>query len=188
MALKFKNPWGKGSKEFDKWFGVNGTALEGAVVPIKSTVSGEDLLFNPSGGALRGQDAYGNGHFGASRDGGARKHMGIDILTVIGQNLVSPTTGKAVNYIGSSSGKPMIDITPSNSGTGIEKVRILYVNIPAGVNAWSPYNVKAGKTLIGTAANLGDLGYPKEITPHIHVQVMVGGKWIDPTPYFFGGK
>jgi RHS repeat-associated protein len=143
-------------------------------------------LINPSGGALRGQDAYGNGHFGASRDGGGRKHMGIDILTTVGQNLVSPVTGKAVNYIGTTSGKPMIDIIPSNAALGIDKVRILYVNMPGGVKAWNSYNVTAGQTLIGTAADLGTLGYPKAITPHIHVQVMVGGKWVDPTPYFFG--
>jgi hypothetical protein len=185
MALKFKNPWGKGNREFDKWFGINGTALEGAVIPIKRNITDVSLLFNPSGGALRGQDAYGNGHFGAPRSGGARKHMGIDILTIVGQDLVSPVTGKAVNYIGTSSGKPMIDITPSDSAIEIEKERILYVNIPSEINAWSPYTVIGGKTLIGTAANLGDLGYPKDITPHIHVQVMIGGKWVDPTPYFF---
>ena len=35
----FKNPWGKGNREFDKWFGINGTALEGSVIPIKRDIS-----------------------------------------------------------------------------------------------------------------------------------------------------
>lgn len=160
-------------------------SLPNLIVEERAQNIGSDLI-NPSGGALRGQDAYGNGHFGASRDGGGRKHMGIDILTTVGQNLVSPVTGSAVNYTGATFGKPMIDITPSNSTLGIDKVRILYVNIPSGVNAWKKYNVTAGQTIIGTAANLGSLGYPKGITPHIHVQIMVKGNWVDPTPYFFG--
>ncbi|WP_460692271.1 FG-GAP-like repeat-containing protein [Mucilaginibacter puniceus] len=143
-----------------------------------------NVLVNPSGGALRGQDLYGNGHFGASRDGGTRLHLGIDIITVIGQPIVSPISGKAVNYRGATSGKPMVDIIPFDRSRGIDKIRILYVNSRPGVVLLSPYNVKAGQ-VIGTAANLGDLGYPKNIIPHVHTQIWQNGRWIDPTPYFF---
>ncbi|MCC6684631.1 MAG: hypothetical protein IT247_06140 [Bacteroidia bacterium] len=43
MALDFKKPWGKGSWEFDKWFGVTGTALEDTVIPAKSTITPETI-------------------------------------------------------------------------------------------------------------------------------------------------
>src|SRR4051812_42964505 len=33
---------------------------------------------NPTGGEQRGHDAYGSGEFGASRDGGGRRHEGVD--------------------------------------------------------------------------------------------------------------
>jgi RHS repeat-associated protein len=145
-----------------------------------------DYPVNPSGGVLRGMDDFGSGHYGASRESGKRSHKGIDITTTPGQNLVSPVTGKAKNFVGNTSGKPMLDITPSNSVHGIEQVRILYVNRPKSVNAWQSYDVVAGQTSIGTASNLVDLGYPNGITQHIHLQVRIGGEWVDPTPYFFG--
>ncbi|MBP6303169.1 MAG: hypothetical protein KBG24_09090 [Bacteroidia bacterium] len=43
MSFDFKNPWGKGSWEYDKWFGVNGTALDGAVVQNNSAVTPEAI-------------------------------------------------------------------------------------------------------------------------------------------------
>lgn len=33
---------------------------------------------------LRGQDAYGSGHFGASRGGGRRRHRGVDFVGPVG--------------------------------------------------------------------------------------------------------
>ena len=141
-------------------------------------------LTNPSGGVIRQQDGFGDGNFGARRDGGTRDHAGIDITTVVGQNIVSPIDGSAVNFIGATSGIPMLEITPNDPNLGIDRIRILYVDMPQGTAEWTPYNVNAGDN-IGNAANLVDLGYPPGITPHIHVEVFSGGQRVDPTPFFF---
>lgn len=39
---------------------------------------------------FRDTDAYGSGVFGASRDGGARKHMGRDLIAQVGDLVVAP--------------------------------------------------------------------------------------------------
>lgn len=41
----------------------------------------------------RDTDPQGSGVFGASRDGGARKHLGLDLLSVPGDQVVSPIFG-----------------------------------------------------------------------------------------------
>ncbi len=148
-------------------------------IQVAKINSGTQLV-NPSGGKLRGQDKFGDGHYGASRDGGSRKHMGIDILTTIGQDLVSPVDGTATYVKGT---KGTVDIIPSNKTLGITKIRLLYINSDLKVGTSFP--VVAGQTVIGTAANLETLGYSKGMTPHTHVQVRKNDQWIDPTPYFF---
>jgi hypothetical protein len=132
------------------------------------------VLSNPTGTEIRNQDGYGDGHYGAPR--GNRNHMGIDLVTIVGQNVVSPVTGTAVNFTGATSGKPMVDITSSDASLGIDKIRMLYVNMPSGVSAWQSYNVQAGQTVLGTAANMVNLGYPSGMTPHVHIQVMQNGQ------------
>ena len=42
-------------------------------------------------------DSYGDGHFGASRDGGARDHEGIDLVVVPGEVVYSPMDAVVVN-------------------------------------------------------------------------------------------
>ena len=138
-------------------------------------------LTNPTGGGIR-NDAKGDGRFGAPR--GSRKHFGIDLEASSGQDVVSPIDGTAVNYTGATSGYPMVDIIPYDTSLGIDKIRLLYVDAPSGVSAWNSYSVSEGQS-IGSAANLQSLGYSSGVTPHVHVQVMRGGKWVDPTSYFF---
>jgi len=41
----------------------------------------------------RKTDALGSGHFGASRDGGARLHLGLDLKTYPGQLVYAPISG-----------------------------------------------------------------------------------------------
>lgn len=159
-------------------------AISGAFVRMYND-GARKLLSNPSGGELREQDGFGSGEFGASRDGGRREHMGIDILTRVGQSIVSPITGTASNFLGATSKLPMVDILPFDKTLGIDKVRILYVDALPNVRPHSPYNVVAGQTQIGTAANLNNLGYPRGISPHIHIEIFSNNKQIDPTPFFF---
>ena len=46
---------------------------------------------------LRGQDAWGDGSFGASRDGGKRHHIGQDFVALPGDEAVWPISGKLIH-------------------------------------------------------------------------------------------
>jgi RHS repeat-associated protein len=157
--------------------------IEKAIQPPPASINIQgpptDLMLNPSGGTIREQDGFGSGAYGAPRDGGTRTHLGIDITTTVGQDIIAPEDG-TITYFQDHSGLD-IDRAPN---LRVKKIRILYVNKPAGLAYGVAYQVRAG-SVIGTAANLSNLGYPSGITPHVHVQLRAGGRWINPTPYFF---
>jgi len=52
--------------------------------------------YNPTHGAVRGDDAFGSGHFGARRDGGKRKHEGVDYVVAPGAAVRAPIGGRVV--------------------------------------------------------------------------------------------
>lgn len=54
---------------------------------------GQPDLANPTGRAPRGEDAYGEGCFHASRDGAARAHEGVDYVAAPGQSVAAPISG-----------------------------------------------------------------------------------------------
>jgi murein DD-endopeptidase MepM/ murein hydrolase activator NlpD len=54
---------------------------------------GQPDLANPTGQAPRQTDAYGDGRFHASRDGGAREHEGVDYVATPGQVVEAPISG-----------------------------------------------------------------------------------------------
>ena len=54
---------------------------------------GQPDFANPTGGETRGLDAYGYGEFGARRDGGSRRHEGVDFIAQAGQSVVAPISG-----------------------------------------------------------------------------------------------
>ena len=54
---------------------------------------GQADIANPTGQAPRGTDAYGEGRFHASRDGGSRDHEGVDYVATAGQPVVAPISG-----------------------------------------------------------------------------------------------
>jgi murein DD-endopeptidase MepM/ murein hydrolase activator NlpD len=137
---------------------------------------------SPTGFGIRQQDGHGAGHWHASRDRGDRLHEGLDFVTQVGQQIISPVGG-TLRYI-QGARYPRVDITPS-PGVGIEMIRILYVNAPAGALLNTNYQVTGGDS-IGTAADLTNFGYAPTMTPHVHVQFRINGQWSDPTPYFFG--
>lgn len=137
-------------------------------------------LVNPTGGGIR-KDKEGDGNYGAPR--GSKRHLGIDLVTTEGQEILSPVNGTAVNFSGSTAGYPMVDITPSDASLGISVVRMLYVDALPGTNAWAPYSVTAGVTVVGTSSNLQSLGYSSGVTPHVHFQIKVGGSWVNPANF-----
>jgi len=120
--------------------------------------------YNPTHGAVRGRDAFGSGHFGASRDGGKREHEGVDYVVAPGGPVHSPIAGEVARlgyaYRGEG-GYRVVEIV--NSETKI-KARILYVAPSVEVG-----DVVAAGQEIGIAQDL-NARYPG-ITNHVHVEL-----------------
>jgi len=114
-------------------------------------------------------DKWGQGHFGAPR--GSRTHHGIDFHVPHGTEILSPVAG-LVTKIGYPYGDDLsfryIQIT-----SGDLDHRIFYVKPILMVG----YHVKEGE-VIGLSQDLEER-YP-EITPHIHYEIKIGGKYINP--------
>lgn len=104
---------------------------------------------------------WGCGSFGASR--GTRAHNGLDIKTTVGQQILSPISGKVTRFPFPYGG----DL----SYTGIEivnsqyKVKIFYMKPSVAVNS----EVTKGQ-VIGTAQNIS-AKYSSTMTNHIHLEV-----------------
>ena len=121
----------------------------------------------PTGMAIRGTDSYGSGVHGASR--GLRKHDGADYISIPGQLVKAPISGKVTKI-----SKPYT--------SGIDAFVLSGVEIVAsdGTTCWVWYMqpsanivgsvVKAGLTSIGTAKTLKNR-YKNGITDHVHVRI-----------------
>jgi peptidoglycan LD-endopeptidase LytH len=150
--------------------------LEPVVVWDGADIDGdgtEDFV-NPTGGDMRGHDAYGSGQFGASRDGGDRHHVGVDYVAQAGQEVKAPISG----YV-SRIGYPYDDDS-----------RLRYVEI---TNPALNYTARAfyvsPSVNVGDAVQLGDvIGKAASlqtrysgITDHVHLEVLRKGRHIDAT-------
>ena len=130
---------------------------------------------NPTGAAPRGHDHFGDGGFGARRDGGSRSHEGVDYAAVADQAVKAPISG-FVTKIGFAY-------------AGDDSLRFVEITNPAiGYVARAFYvepSVKVGDVLrlgevIGKAASLQS-HYPG-ITDHVHLEIMrPGGARLDAT-------
>ena len=165
------------------------TAVEKAVTtvsppvpaPMKLVWEGLDLdgdgkadFANPTGQEARGHDAYGAGGFGASRDGGVRRHEGVDFVADAGQAVVAPVSGY-VTKIGYAYASDMslrfVEIT--NPALRIA-ARVFYVNPKVAVG-----DAVAVGTPIATAKSL-QRKYPGGMTDHVHLEIIdKGGRRID---------
>lgn len=131
---------------------------------------------NPTGGELRGHDAYGYGEFGASRDGGSRKHEGVDFVAGANQPVAAPISGYVTKigfaYAGDSSLK-FVEIT--NPALHYE-ARVFYVD--PSVSVGEP--VAVGDT-IGKHRTLLRK-YPGHMTDHVHLEITDNrGRKVDAT-------
>lgn len=124
----------------------------------------------------RGCDGWGCGSFGSNRSG--HTHKGLDIKTVVGQEIYAPISGTVTRFPFPYSG----DLTY----TGIEiknelfLVKIFYCSPLVAVNA----KVTQGQ-LIAKAQNIA-LKYSATMTNHVHVEVydIKTGKLINPETLF----
>lgn len=130
---------------------------------------------NPTGLAPRSHDAYGSGAFGASRDGGHRRHEGVDFVAEAGQAVAAPISG-FVSKIGQAyaDAPELRFVEISNPALGYV-ARVFYVEpsveLGDAVRLGSP---------IGKVRTLQDR-YPGGMTDHVHFELAERGARIDAT-------
>lgn len=130
---------------------------------------------------IRDCDPHGCGGYAASRKRNgvsvAGGHNGIDIIAQPGEMVVAPISGKARTlyvYSGSTAMKG-IEITNGNV-----KLKLFYV---------STKNIVTGQMVvegqfIGYAQDIAAYHNTPKMTPHIHAEVYVDGKNVDPSSLF----
>ncbi|MCE2510472.1 MAG: M23 family metallopeptidase [Alphaproteobacteria bacterium] len=113
--------------------------------------------------AIRGRDAKGEGHFGASRDGGRRTHLGIDLIAAPGTPVLSAIGGTVSRLGWAYGGDPHYRYVEVTAPTGLV-IRHFYVAPLVKADE----AVEAGRTLLGTVQDL-TRRYPG-ITNHLHLE------------------
>lgn len=131
----------------------------------------------PGGNILRECDSRGCGYYGASR--GSRKHEGVDLVAEAGTTIMSGIVGTVSRHIrvyANDSRYTGIEI----KGEGVNEgwtVKYFYVGQLTSVGT----KVNQRST-IGKVQNIANKF--SGITPHVHIELYIDGKQVDPTPYF----
>ena len=132
-------------------------------------------FLNPTGEAPREHDGYGDGYFGASRDGGSRDHEGVDYTGAPGHQVKAPMSGY-VTKIGQAydDGPALRYVEISNPALSFQ-ARVFYIDPQVRVGD----SVALGD-VIGKVANL-NRRY-RGITNHVHLEIKdQTGRRIDAT-------
>lgn len=121
---------------------------------------------NPTGQAPRIHDAYGFGAFGASRDGGSRKHEGVDFMAESGQPVVAPISGYVTKVgMAYADDKHLKFVEITNPAISYV-ARVFYVDPDVAEGDV----VRLGQE-IGVAHGL-QARYPAGMTDHVHLELM----------------
>jgi peptidoglycan LD-endopeptidase LytH len=133
---------------------------------------GQPDIANPTGHAPREVDAYGQGRFHASRDGGAREHEGVDYVATPGQTVEAPISGY-VSKVGFAypDDQTLRYVEIDNPALHLT-ARVLYVDPQVAVGD----TVAIGHP-IGLAHSL-QRRY-RGITDHVHLEIAEGGRKVD---------
>jgi len=121
---------------------------------------------NPTGQEERGHDAYGEGEFGASRDGGQRRHEGVDFKADAGQTVEAPISGYVTKIGFAYPGDQTLKFVEITNPATHYAARVFYVNPKVAVGD----TVALGHP-IGTAHSL-QRKYPGGMTNHVHLEIM----------------
>ncbi|WP_374471065.1 M23 family metallopeptidase [Phenylobacterium sp.] len=151
-----------------------------AVQPTRLVWDGQDVdgdgqadFANPTGQAPRTHDAYGYGEFGASRDGGSRRHEGVDFMADAGQTVVAPLSGYVTKIGYAYAGDHDLKFVEITNPALRFAARVFYVNPSVEVGE----TVAVGRP-IGAAHSLQQK-YPGGMTDHVHLEVLEKGRRID---------
>ncbi len=146
-----------------------------AVWIVDANGDGVGDFANPTHNLIRGTDAYGSGQFGAERDGGKRRHHGVDYIATPGDWVEAPIAGVVTKYgyaYRKDSDLRYVEIKNPENGM---IAKVLYVDATIADGS----TVAAGE-IIGTAQDLAER-YPGGITNHVHVELINGqGAILDP--------
>jgi murein DD-endopeptidase MepM/ murein hydrolase activator NlpD len=135
---------------------------------------GRDDFCNPTGEEARGHDAYGEGEFGARRDGGSRRHEGVDFMARAGQAVAAPISGYVSKIGYAYAGDQTLKFIEITNPALNYAARVFYVNPAVQVG-----EAVAVGTRIGTAHSL-QRKYPGGMTDHVHLEIIdKGGDRID---------
>lgn len=123
---------------------------------------------NPTGAAPRGHDAFGDGYFGARRDGGSRDHEGVDYAAVTGQEVRAPMSGYVTKIGYAYAGDTELKFVEITNPALDYAARAFYVE--PGVEVGQ--TVRLGQP-IGKVESLQS-HYPG-ITNHVHLEILAPG-------------
>jgi peptidoglycan LD-endopeptidase LytH len=126
---------------------------------------GKSDFANPTGQATRDHDAYGEGEFGASRDGGVRRHEGVDFIADAGQTIVAPISGFVTKIGFAYAGAPELKFVEITNPALKYEVRVFYVEPQVQVGE----SIAVGHP-IGRAHTLQHR-YPAGMTDHVHLEI-----------------
>ena len=137
---------------------------------------GQADFANPTGQDTRKTDAYGCGDFGASRDGGERRHEGVDFKADAGQALVAPLSGYVTKIGYAYPGDQALKFVEISNPALRYQARVFYIDPTVEVGQ----TVRVGQP-IGAHQTL-EQKYPGGMTDHVHLEIMdTRGERIDAT-------
>jgi murein DD-endopeptidase MepM/ murein hydrolase activator NlpD len=131
---------------------------------------------NPTGHEVRQTDAYGCGAFGASRDGGERRHEGVDFKADAGQAVVAPLSGYVTKIGLAYPGDDTLKFVEITNPALHYQARVFYVDPTVALGQ----AVRVGQP-IGAHHTL-EQKYREGMTDHVHLEIIdTHGARIDAT-------
>jgi murein DD-endopeptidase MepM/ murein hydrolase activator NlpD len=132
---------------------------------------------------LRVEDAFGRGHFGASR-GFSRTHQGVDYLAKEGDNVLAPVSGIFSKYGFAYPGDSIQRYIEIKSEDNIHVIRVFYCVVLEGLEVGQ--TIKEGQ-IIGRVGNISKKYDTKDrkMGNHLHIEVRKNKVLIDPEVFFY---
>ena len=121
---------------------------------------------NPTGLEPREHDAYGAGQFGARRDGGSRRHEGVDYRAQAGQDVDAPISGYVTKIGYAYAGDQSLKFVEITNPALNYAARVFYLKPTVDVGD----AVAIGRP-IGKAHSL-QRKYPGGMTDHVHLEII----------------